>query len=162
MPKLFIRIALTIILALGAIGGCGGYGIGARCNNCPCDFFSVPMTGKCWEIGPDQPAFDPFPPSPGTESDSCGISIPSVSDGGAFITDNFFTGRLSCTISGLDTADCPAPDESQVGLTRGQFADCRICLEEYATALNESGITVTGGPPYTCIPVDACIGCWDY
>jgi hypothetical protein len=48
-------------------------------------------------------------------------------------------------------------------LRSDQVADCKICLEEYATELNESGIAVTGGPPYKCVgPDDACLGCWDY
>ena len=120
------------------------------------------MTEDCWVRESDQPAFAPFPPLEGTAFDSCRISIPSVVDGGAFITDDFFSGELSCSISSLDVATCPGHDESQLGLTSDQFGDCLTCLEEYATELNESGVMVTGGPPYTCVPDDACLGCWDY
>ena len=165
-------LALIIVISVLMFNiGCDGDGSGSStdggsgtegCANCPCDFFSVPMTTECWVIDSDQPAFAPFPPSPGTEFDSCRISIPSVIDGGAFITDDFFSAELSCSILGLDATNCPSPDESQSGLTQAQFADCLTCLEQYATELNNTGITVTGGPPYSCVPDDACLGCWDY
>ena len=175
MTRLLSTFTILMFIALGSIGGCDGGGNGGdvieptpppdlseACLNCPCDFFSVPMTAECWVIDSEQPAFASFPPSPGTEFDSCRISNPSVLDGGAFITDDFFSPELSCSISGLDAANCPAPDETHFGLTQAQFANCLTCLNEYATTLNTSGITVTGGPPYTCIPDDACFGCWDY
>ena len=89
-----LALKTVISVLIFYIGWDGGYDGGDRCSDCPCDFFSVPMTTECWVIDSDQPALVPFPPSPGTEFDSYGISIPSVIDGGALITDDFLSGKM--------------------------------------------------------------------
>jgi len=143
-------------------------------SQCPCDFFRVPMTADCWERKTGRPAsfFDIFCKS--CTIKSCRlqmIGLDDVGDGiGAIINDDRYDGiQRSCYISGLKSDKCSAPDVYEVyyGASLNRIEDCFADIEAYAAALNDSGIRVFGGPPYSCnfenpSPNDLCIGCWDY
>ncbi len=162
------KTALALIIAIGALmfytgcdgGGDGGGGdgtpvptgqprvCGSSGADCPCDFFSVPMTDGCWP----EPEFRP--------EEAHGVSLCSLVPFSAFfgfamailpqtqcIT---LEGSGCCLIEELASNNCAAPDILE-GLRFDQVEECRICLEEYATELNDAGITVTGGPPYICV-----------
>ena len=112
------------------------------CAGCPCDFFSMPFTESCWPsaevrvfvtdaalclIGSNSnmPLIHKLPPCP---TPPCPT--------------------LACQAVNDSLPNCP--DVAEVILTAQQTAACRTCLEAYATALNDAGKTVTGGPPYEC------------
>lgn len=164
--------SIIVISVLMFYTGCGGGGDGGDgdgddggsptpgvsptpgtegCNNCPCDFFSVPMTDECWP----EPE---FLPEEAGETPLCMLS-PSSSFFGfalAIIDENQCStteGNGCCVIYPYEQlgGDCQTPVGIAESLLSNQVEDCRTCLEEYATALNDSGITVTGGPPYICI-----------
>ncbi len=153
--------SIIVVSVLMLYTGCGGDGDGIPdpdpgtegCTNCPCDFFSVPMTAGCWVVDSDQPTFFSFPPPLSSGFESCDLLRQGTLDDGLTVIrlDGFGEVQSSCRIFGLESDTCPAPDFFEGPLTQDQIADCSTCLEEYATALNDAGITVTGGPPYVCI-----------
>ena len=170
MVRKAILVLLIIITVLMSYGGCDGDGGGdgieptpmpeasptpqpspEGCFNCPCDFFSVPMTEDCWE----EPEFRP--------EEAHGVSLCSLVPFSAFFGFGMAIlpesqcsggGHGCCVIfpDGENPNDnCAAPDVIEFLTSADQVEDCRTCLEEYATELNDAGITVTGGPPYVCI-----------
>jgi hypothetical protein len=164
------KSTLALIIVIGVLmfyTGCDGDGSGDGGDSpgvCPCDFFSVPMTAGCWVVDTDQPTFRPFPPPPSSGFESCDVLRQGTFDAGITVIRlaAFDVPSSACTIFGLESDTCPAPNFGEGPLTQSQIDDCATNLEEYATALNDAGITVTGGPPYTCIPDDAGLGFWDY
>jgi hypothetical protein len=122
------------------------------CDNCPCDFFSVPMTDGCWVSGHTGPEFDTAGEGPGARCTVRPAGFSSAGGLAAFgkIELGCETGELCCRIKLLGE-DCFAPDVADQPLSEGEFSSCETCLEEYATALNDavSG-GVRGGPPYKC------------
>ena len=140
-------------------------------NQCPCNFFAVPMSVRCWERGSDETVFYQFP-TPGNSSgfDSCSLlKSNGMRDGILVWTRDYwgYGGQTGCYISGLNSDRCSAPEVYYGELSQSIVDDCVKNLEEYTTAINNAGISVIGGPPYTCIPDDTvagdpCYGCWDY
>ncbi len=122
------------------------------CANCPCDFFSVPMTSECWVIDSVTPEF--LGGGAGFYVEFCGLRTPGSAFIGMEVSEDLIYGpgtvNDACTITNLQSDTCAAPDIVVDELTQDQIEDCRTCLEEYATALNDGGIDVSGGPPYTC------------
>lgn len=181
MFGLFVSFILFLFIAIVNIGGCDGGGMGdgseptpiptpvatpeptpeptpppdvsEACSNCPCDFFSVPMTFECWVGDPDTPVFENIIGSAAfNEPAACqlytfGITVMMVVDD----LRNTETAIDDCNIIPLKADTCDAQGDSQTGLTQLQITNCRICLGEYATALNDAGISVIGGPPYECL-----------
>jgi len=119
---------------------------------CPCDFDSVRMTPGCWT---DQRDADPEYETIGTANDGeCRLinrlnpqlTLMHVRQGESFGT--------NCTIHARDLADCDAPGFTEIPITPEEVKACQCELLAYTTALNEGGITVSGGPPYECFDVD--------
>ncbi|MGH7799598.1 MAG: hypothetical protein ACREOW_03090 [Thermodesulfobacteriota bacterium] len=104
------------------------------CQGCPCNFFEVPFTEECWPTGATHAFF--------TDVDECLIDTfgQPVRQG---------VQGSSCTNEHTGQPGCPNPDQVII-LEPEQVNPCVSCIEEYATALNDSGITVFGGPPYIC------------
>jgi hypothetical protein len=160
MIRIIVTCTLLMMLALGVIGGCNGSGGGdiieptpipeptpppdlsEACLNCPCDFFGIPMTVECW--GDDALTF------------ISGSQILDDLPGWCMINDANRRSRtmkvspVSCEVGSFQSSNCNAPDDYLDLVPQDQRTSCRTCLGEYATALNDAGISVIGGPPYIC------------
>lgn len=159
MPRLIVSLSLLFFIAIISIGGCGGGGMddGAEptlpptipptsppgsqgCLDCPCDIFGIPMTSECWKspefsilvFGIDKFC---FLSNPGTN-----IQVFSDSSSGSKV----------CLIRFSEAHESCGSDFHQGGLSNEELEACMDCLEDYATDLNDSGISVDGGPPYNC------------
>jgi hypothetical protein len=128
-------------------------------SQCPCDFFSVPMTEGCWQRNTGQPPrfFDiPLCNSCTNEFGKCDLKMIGLDDDrdgiGVWIIDDRYEGiQRSCHIIGLKSDICSAPEISY-GISEKTVDDCLADIEAYAADLNEAGIRVFGGPPYICLP----------
>jgi hypothetical protein len=126
----------------------GGVPPPEACNNCPCDYFNVPMTAGCWV----SPTFDPGDPE--ISGERCSLFPSDLGFGQGLVV---FSGiefacpesERCCRIIGLDSDTCDAPDETVERLNDDQVGACQACVEEYATALNGS-VMLTNEPPYMC------------
>lgn len=144
-----IRTLIFILSVLTFYTGCDGDG-GGKCNNCPCNFFSVPMELGCWSAIPGDNTFES---DSSAEIETCDIETLFGRGIGVFNA-TFFdepSGDDGCRIEIFDFDFCRVTNVRRTGLDGEQVEACRTCLEEYATELNNSGITVTGGPPYICV-----------
>jgi hypothetical protein len=118
------------------------------CDNCPCDYFNVPMTEDCWA----SPTFDPGDPE--ISGERCSLFPEDLGFGQGLVV---FSGielacpesDRCCRIIGLDSDTCDAPDETVERLNDDQVRACQACVEKYATALNDS-IGLTNESPYMC------------
>jgi hypothetical protein len=155
LASIIVKLICVLMFYTGC-GSDGGDGSGSpdpgteACTNCPCDFFSVPMTAGCWAVDSDQPHFFPF------QSPLADIACELRRQGeGRFkgIAVVVFVEQdltdLSCTIR-VFSDTCPVFSVLHTSLDEDTIADCSTCLEAYATALNNGGIGVSGGPPYNC------------
>jgi hypothetical protein len=123
---------------------------------CPCDYFSVPMTTQCWvdpfpnPSNPNAPIFVTFP----TPEPACSVSISDPTAQEALLFLVFCDPDCECRKSVTPFAACGNP-VPPVQLTPEEFQACQCELQAYVTALNRvAGIQVSGGPPYICS--DAC------
>jgi hypothetical protein len=117
---------------------------------CPCDFETVPKTTACWrdrfEGDPTyviEEVTDPGACSLGNTTD---ITDPLI---GLVTSDGVGTGFCSTVISPGSPEQCG--ESHSTLLTPDELKACRCELLAYVTALNDvEGISVLGGPPYTC------------
>jgi len=129
---------------------------------CPCNFDTVPKTTECW-VDPFSPDAPDDQPTYINEEDNarglCGANN-DVSSGGrrAISIETRQQTELearSCGIVGIQVPPACGPQIFHTDLTPEELKACQCELLAYVTALNDvDGITVSGGPPYTCGDVD--------
>jgi len=135
-----------------------GYVFLLACNGqpeqvkCPCDFdLIVNMTPECWTdpfINPPLwrgPTGGPFCQLANNDPQTLPAIILEVRDDQGnicVIADSIATPPQPC-------AGTPTP-VIITGLTPEELKACQCELAAYVTALNDGGIEVLGGPPYTC------------
>lgn len=130
----------------------GGIQPPEACDNCPCDYFSVPMTAECWV----SPTFDPGEEVPGERCSLFPADVGFANGLVVFLGIAFACpqGQACCLIRGLNSDTCPV-DNVAVELSVDnieQIRDCQACLEEYATELDNMGMGIpVANPPYECI-----------
>jgi len=120
-------------------------------NECPCNYFDVPMTEACW-IRDTKPGFNQcfsgscldFP------GDNCGLR---TFQGGfmGIVARNI--GNLNCTVNDLSSESCMGPEPMQVSnLSEAQFLTCLCRIEQYANELEGvAGIDISNGDPqFSC------------
>jgi hypothetical protein len=165
--------ALIIVMTISVFmlyGGCNGdnvlttdeappgaeapAGQSPECEMCPCKFFDIPMTEDCWVDRTELPPR--FLSS--TQIQDNGIACSLVQN---FLSSTYArvalthpqpnSTRTFCSTTTSNRDICDGPPSREINLRgSGEIAACRTCLEEYATALNESGVSVSGGPLYLC------------
>jgi hypothetical protein len=126
------------------------------CDNCPCDYFSVPMTAECWVSDDTGPSFDPGEEVPG---ERCSLFPADLGFGNGLVVFLGIAfacpqGQACCRILGLNSDTCPVPNETfELSIDNiAQVRDCQACLQEYATELDNMGMGIpVANPPYECI-----------
>jgi hypothetical protein len=117
------------------------------CDDCPCDYYSIPPTATCWPdaIWEDNQGVcqltEIFSQFPLDESQS-----------------GLFYGNAQCVAgavlgSGADPPDCPLlsePNYNVGSLTADQLEACRQCLVQYVNEVAQGGTVV--GDPLDCTP----------
>jgi len=131
---------------------------------CPCDFQSVPMTTGCWtEHTTTGPVYADL---------TGGADVPLIRQ---CSVDNVRIGEMfvvaairfsvidrqggddssACNIISLALNNCSQTTSVlEQPITPEEVLACQCELLAYTTALNEGGISVSGGPPYVCGNVD--------
>jgi len=112
---------------------------------CPCDFESVPKDKGCWtEQFSGEPVY--------TTDQSC--LVVNAGDTGTLALLVNQQQSFCSTKNTIGLARC-GPSTGTSNLTPEELKACQCELQAYVTALNDvDGITVSGGPPYTCGDVD--------
>ncbi|MCH7951078.1 MAG: hypothetical protein IH875_11505 [Candidatus Dadabacteria bacterium] len=154
---------ISVIVAVLIIGKSLDASAQTQGVECPCDFESVPKVQGCW--------VNPFESGPAYIDDTGFDEVCVVRNGavdmkpGVLIQLEVGGGRPEiqqlpgCEIKIIDPQsnpnfDCNAEPIILVGLSTEEVLACQCELLAYTTALNEGGISVSGGPPYECGNVD--------
>jgi len=161
---------ISVMVAVLIIGNTQDASAQTNTVECPCDFESVPMTTGCWTepfaMGPPPNRLPEFTEEVGGQD--CGtfnaseepdgmtiIDPPALSTAVAHLTSIGVSapagGVTQCSRQIIGAInDCDAVSISVSDISPEEVLACQCELLAYTTALNESGISVSGGPPYVC------------
>ncbi len=115
---------------------------------CPCDYDIVPKTLSCWLL--------PYPDQPVAKDTQPICSVTNFLPEGPAISLGTDNPNNTCGILVPETPSCsPQIVIEHLNLTPEELKACQCEYKAYVTALNDvEGISVLGGPPYTCQNVD--------
>ena len=129
---------------------------------CPCPIEQVKKTPECWNEPNGGPGFVVLPETPTTQL-RCFLSdresppftkTAQISVFAGHPSDPLTTAQCRITYTGPEPFCGPNEDPplgTHQDLTPEELKACQCELQAYVTALNEvEGISVSGGPPYTC------------
>ncbi len=117
---------------------------------CPCRFDLVPITTECWDSPED---FLPLYAS--SSSFICNLASQQPGMNGYSLNVEIGVPQPFCQISMQNAPPACGTQFEFHELTAEELKACQCELLAYTTALNElDGISVFGGPPYTCGDVD--------
>lgn len=131
---------------------------GDPANDCPCDYFSVPMIQECWTPN-TLPDFNPC--DNGTcmtlDEDRCEVTTQGPNGLIVGIEAVAIPGEFFCQVHDFGIDGCPADSNMTIeALTETQFRACLCRIEQYADIMESTtDIDITGGDPeFSCSTCD--------
>jgi len=128
---------------------------------CPCEYAqTIPKTLSCWtETPPANPMYEEFKNDETGLTEECSLNVNLPDDPTTFLSvSTAESGNQSsptCFALVDDRQACDSVFVVEIEMTPEEEKACQCELLAYVTSLNEvDGITVSGGPPYTCGDVD--------